>query len=147
MPVPTSNYERTVLETGAYLMDLTSVEELTIKGKPDGADWQQRDRTMWRWKFKGYNAKDKERKTLLEFETLTGCSVGTRDSNLKDMLQGMCPEKTLAELQKTNTDDFLNKTWRLRIAKNQNEKGIDVNKVMNIEESDVQLEVDPFANE
>lgn len=126
-------------------MQLVKVEEVKLQGNPESAlDWQRRDRTMWRWTFAGYSLKD-QKKTTQNYEYLTGTSVGTKDSNLKSMLQQMLPEASLSELQNQDTDELVGKNWRVRVGKEQNAVGHERNTLISIEESEVSYS--PFDNE
>jgi len=139
--VPQKGFERNVLDSGAYLMQLIKIEDVTLPPFKEG----DKERDCWRWTFVGHKSNDKE-KTRRTFEYLTGTRLTAKDSNLKKILTLIFPEATLDFLSAFDVDTLIRKNFRLRLSKGENMKGEEGNSLIFIEDADDD-DFDPFADD
>ena len=140
MPQVTSS-EYDVAERGVYLANLCAITSKTQKQKNDAGE--ERDSTFWVWEFKGYKEKDKAKK-IMPVEITTGTGISSKPSALKSLLSQAFEEMTFEEMKKFNTDEMINKAWRISVTVEPKQSGGgDKNVITKIEE----VEIDVFADE
>lgn len=127
-------------DKGIYIAQLCTIEAKTSKQKDDQG--VENDSTFWIWKFRGFKEKDKNRE-MVPVEITTGCTVSSKDSQLKSLLMSAYPEMTLEEMKVFNSDEMIGKAWRLKVGIGQKPNGKDKNVILDIEP----CEDDPFADE
>ena len=137
-----SSGEVTLAEKGVYIAQLMTIESKasTLK-RDDGSDSTG---CFWIWKFKGYLEKDVKKK-VGPVEITTGSTVSKKDSALKSLLMSAYPEFTLDDMKEFDTDEMINKTWRIKVGIGQKPDGSDKNVILNIEASE--KEFDAFADQ
>jgi hypothetical protein len=132
--------EVVLADKGVYIAQLCAIDAKTAKQKNDQGIEQ--DSTFWIWKFRGFKEKDKAR-AMCPVEVTTGCTVSTKDSQLKSLLMSAFPEMTPEEMKTFNTDEMIGKAWRIKVGVAQKPNGNDKNVILDIEACDE----DPFADE
>ena len=127
----------TIVPAGVYTTQLNeiAVTPSTMK-RDDGSDGLP----FWVWKFRGFKGKDRD--DMHTVEIVTGSTVSQKDGALKSLLMSAHEEMTLTEMKQYDTDEMINKFWKIKIGVTENKSGSPKNVILNIEETTD----DPFAD-